>query len=133
MINARRKSCIPAHAFQGSLGELVSGPEDVRVVVGLAPADHWDEVRHLGGLPNEGPVAEVDDELRGRQRNLKKQKTKENLLDHCIHQQTKYNKLNFSKRTFLIYTIHVMIIVAIYYQLFERMSTGALETFEELT
>ena len=40
------------------------------MVVGLAPADHRDEVGHLGGLSNEGPVAEVDDELGGRQLDL---------------------------------------------------------------
>ena len=61
---------LPAHALQGSLGELVRGPEDVGVVVGLAPAVHRNAVGHLGGLSNEGPVAEVDDELGGRQLDL---------------------------------------------------------------
>ena len=54
---------LPAHALQRCLSKFVSWPQDVSMVLGFAPADHWDQLLTFPALSNERPIAQVDQEL----------------------------------------------------------------------
>ncbi len=61
---------LPAHTFQRCLGQFVGWPQDVSMVLRLAPADHRNQLGRLQRLPDEGPVAKVGHEFGVGENNL---------------------------------------------------------------